>query len=103
VKTFNDIYFSPTPIRLLSEASEYLIKDWVSGIVHICGGPRLSRFEFAENLLRINKKFSATIEPITASSDSSHFQHDLSLIQSNICKKFQAKDFENYILEELPS
>ena len=103
VKMFNDIYFSPTPIQLLSEASEYLIKDWVSGIVHICGGPRLSRFEFAENLLRINKKFSATIVPDSALSNNSFFQHDLSLIQSNICKKFQTKDFENYILEELPS
>ena len=101
VKMFKDIYFSPTPIQLLSEATEYLAKNRVSGIVHICGGPRLSRFEFAENLLRINNKFSATIVPITASCESSHFQHDLSLIQSSICKNFQTKDFGNYILEEL--
>ena len=54
VKMFKDIYFSPTPIQLLSEASEYLTNDWMSGIIHICGGPRLSRFEFAEILLSIN-------------------------------------------------
>ena len=98
---FKDIYFSPTPIQLLSEASEYLVKNWVSGIVHICGGRRLSRFEFAESLMRINKKYSATIVPDSALSNNSFFQHDLSLIQSNMCKKFQTKNFENYILEEL--
>ena len=101
VKMFKDIYFSPTPIQLLSEASEYLVKNWVSGIVHICGGRRLSRFEFAESLMRLNKKFSSTIVPDHALNNGSLFQHDLSLIQSSICKKFQTKDFENYILEEL--
>ena len=101
VKMFKDIYFSPTPIQLLSEATEYLINDWMSGIIHICGGPRLSRFEFAESLMRLNKKFSSTIVPDYALNNGSLFQHDLSLIQSSICKKFQTKDFENYILEEL--
>ena len=51
VEIFNDIYFSPTPIKLLSEATEYLINKQVSGIVHICGELRLSRYEFAEKLL----------------------------------------------------
>ena len=101
VKMFKDIYFSPTPIQLLSEATEYLINDWMSGIIHICGGPRHSRFEFAESLMRLNKKFSSTIVPDYALNNGSLFQHDLSLIQSSICKKFQTKDFENYILEEL--
>lgn len=103
VKMFKDIYFSPTPIQLLSEATEYFINDRVSGIVHICGDLRLSRYEFAEKLLHINKKFSATIVPDSAFRNSSLFQHDLSLIQSNICKKFLTMDFANYIKEELPS
>jgi dTDP-4-dehydrorhamnose reductase len=103
VKMFENIYFSPTPIQLLSEATEYLIKDSISGIVNISGGLRLSRFEFAEILMSINNKFSATIVPITASRDSNHFQHDLSLIQSNICKRFQTNDFDNYLLDELSS
>jgi len=103
VKIFKDIYFSPTPIQLLSEATEYLIKERVSGIVHICGELRLSRYEFVEKLLHINKIFSATIVPDSALRNNSHFQHDLSLIQSNICKKFQSKDFANFIMEELRS
>jgi dTDP-4-dehydrorhamnose reductase len=103
VKMFENIYFSPTPIQLLSEATEYLIKDSISGIVNISGGLRLSRFEFAEILMSINNKFSATIVPITASRDSNNFQHDLSLIQSNICKRFQTNDFDNYLLDELSS
>jgi len=102
VKMFKDIFFSPTPIQLLSEVSEYLVKNWVSGVVHICGGRRLSRFEFAECLMRLNKKFSSTIVPDHALNNGSLLQHDLSLIQSSMCKKFQTKDFENYILEELP-
>ena len=101
VKMFEDIYFSPTPIQLLSEATEYLIKDSISGIVNVCGGHRLSRFEFAENLLSISNKFSATIIPITTSPDSNHFQHDLSLIQSDICDDSQTKDFKDYLLDEL--
>ena len=101
VKMFKDIYFSPTPIQLLSEATEYFAKNRVSGIVHICGGVRLSRFEFTESLIRINKKYTATILPDSALNNGALFQHDLSLIQSSICKKFQTKDFENYILEEL--
>ncbi len=103
VKMFNDIFFSPTPIQLLSEATEYLINHRRSGIIHICGGLRLSRFEFAKILLGINKTFSATIVPISASNASNPFQNDLSLIKSNICEKFQTKDFENYIREELLS
>jgi len=53
--------------------------------------------------MSINNKFSATIVPITASRDSNNFQHDLSLIQSNICKRFQTNDFDNYLLDELSS
>ncbi len=62
---------------------------------------RLSRFEFTESLIRINKKYTATILPDSALNNGALFQHDLSLIQSSISKKFQTKDFENYILEEL--
>ena len=101
LKMFEDIYFSPTPIQLLSEATEYLIKDSISGIVNICGGHRLSRFEFAQILLTINETFSANLVPITTSRDSNHFQHDLSLIQSNVCAKFQLKEFKYYLLDEL--
>ena len=103
VKIFKDIYFSPTPIQLLSEATEYLIKKQVSGIVHICGELRLSRYEFAEKLLHINKKFSATVVPDSAFRNNLLFQRDLSLIQSKICKKFQTKDFAKSIMEELSS
>jgi len=101
VKMFNDIYFSPTPIQLLTEATEYLLTNFVSGIVHVCGGYRLSRFEFAKKLLHLKNNYSAIVMPKSASNNNSNFQHDLSLIQSNICKKFQTKDFDNYILEEL--
>jgi dTDP-4-dehydrorhamnose reductase len=101
IKIYKDIYFSPTPIQLLSEASDYFTKNWVSGVVHICGGPRLSRFEFAESLMRLDKKFSSTIVPDYVLDKGYLFQYDLSLIQSSICKKFQTKNFENYILEEL--
>jgi dTDP-4-dehydrorhamnose reductase len=101
IKMFNDIYFSPTPIQLLTEATEYLLTNFVSGIVHVCGGYRLSRFEFAKKLLHLKNNYSAILMPESASNNNSNFQHDLSLIQSNICKKFQTKDFDNYILEEL--
>ena len=103
VKIFNDLYFSPTPIQLLSEATEYLIKERVSGIVHICGELRLSRYAFVEILLNINNKFLATIVPDSALRNNSHFRHDLSLIQSNLCKNFQTKDLVNFIMEELRS
>ena len=87
----------------MSEATEYLINKQVSGIVHICGELRLSRYEFAEKLLHINKKFSATVVPDSAFRNNLLFQRDLSLIQSKICKKFQTKDFAKSIMEELSS
>ena len=103
VEIFNDIYFSPTPIQLLSEATEYIIKERVTGLVHICGEERLSRYEFAEMLQQLNKKFSANLVPNSAYGKNPVFQNDLSLIQSNICKYFQTKDFVNFLKEEINS
>ena len=101
VEIYKDIFFSPTPIKLLCEAAEHIIKNNNIGIVHICGGKRFSRFEFTKNLLNLNKNFSAKVIPINSAGDLNHFQHDLSLIPSDVCEKFQTKEFLSYIKEEL--
>lgn len=96
---FTNSYFSPTPIELICENIERIIHDWDSiseKIIHLSGGKRMNRFEFA---LMIAKILKIENPPIFAESRTALFSDDTSLTPSRIIK-FRTT-FQEYISEEL--
>lgn len=96
---FSNSYFTPTPIALIYENIEEIINNWESiteKTIHLSGGLRMSRFEFASF---ISQLLEITNPPIFAESNNNLFLDDVSLIPSKIIK-FR-KSFQEYISEEL--
>jgi len=100
IKLFNNIFFSPTPIKLLNEMTLKLLLDYEkvsSKIIHIIGEKRLSRYEYGILLSHFIGNKKTKIIPETFDLSTSTFQKDLSLIQSNFVKTNQQKTFEKYL------
>lgn len=82
-----DEYISPTHVDLLASQLRSVIERDISGIVHCCGGERISRYEFG---LRIAKKFGLQNGGIVSAPDSNplrprdvslDFQHSQKLLE----------------------
>ncbi len=102
LEMYSNIYFTPTPIKMLCEGILYLIEKYKDKkIYHICGPKKFSRYEFAIFIKNIKKEFTSNIKPVILKDNNSIFQKDLSLIQSDICNVFATKTFEDYIIEEV--
>jgi len=52
VNGFDDVYFTPISIKLLTENLTKLYNANVSGIFHVAGKSRISKFEFARQIAR---------------------------------------------------
>jgi dTDP-4-dehydrorhamnose reductase len=101
LEVYSNIYFTPTPVKMLCEGIFYLIKNYKDRkIYHICGPKRMSRYEFAKFIKELMPETSCKIKPVELES-TNIFQKDLSIIQSDVCKFFITKTFEGYIIEEI--
>lgn len=65
IQAFSDIHFTPILITDLVEASMKLALKGVSGIVNVCGGERVSKFEFCRKAARIFGYDPSLIAPIS--------------------------------------
>ena len=88
IELYADSYFSPTSMGLLLQCVAVIINDNVRGVLHVCGNQRLSRYDFAKMLKQADVRFIAELIPVNAQSENVLFQHDLSMIPSDICSKF---------------
>jgi dTDP-4-dehydrorhamnose reductase len=96
---FTNSYFTPTPMELICENIKEIIDNWDSiqqKVIHLSGGERMNRFEFAS---LISKILNIKDPPIFAESNNSPFPEDVSLIPSKVIK-FRTT-FLEYISEEL--
>lgn len=101
LEMYSNIYFTPTPIKMLCQGIFYLIKNYKDKkIFHVCGPKKFSRYEFAKFVKKLQPAFTCEIKPVLLKGDSI-FQKDLSIIQSDICKFFVTKKFEDYMIEEI--
>ncbi len=101
LEMYSNIYFTPTPIKMLCEGILHLIENYKDKkIYHICGPKIFSRYEFATFVKKLQPAFTCEIKPVLLEGNSI-FQKDLSIIQSDICNVFATKTFENYIIEEI--
>jgi dTDP-4-dehydrorhamnose reductase len=101
---FDNVFFSPTPIKLLSEMICILVRDYDAindKLLHITGDQRLGRYHFA---VLVNEMLGETNTQIVAESadlDKSLFLKDLSLKQSDFVKIHQTRSFLDYLKDEV--
>lgn len=83
IEAFSNIFFSPTPISILNEGILRLVlKDRNRVTLNLCGGVKLSRYEFSSIVKKFFPDSSATIEETLADTQNSYFCSDLSMINS---------------------
>ncbi|NCD10922.1 MAG: NAD-dependent epimerase/dehydratase family protein [Epsilonproteobacteria bacterium] len=99
IEMFDDIYFSPTPIKFLIENIVNIIDQSLYGVFNICGSERLTRYEFASIVKTISTKFKANLVQSVGVNTMQVFQKDLSMVQSKIVLNNQTL-FE-YLKEEV--
>lgn len=101
IELFDDSFFTPTPINMLIEAIIILVKNKEFGTYNICGGSRLTRFEFVSLLKSLDKNFIANLIPVPTPKNMLHMQHDLSMDLSVLFGRFKATNIEEYLKKEL--
>jgi dTDP-4-dehydrorhamnose reductase len=69
IEVFNDTFFSPTYIEYLMGSVAKLIENDFSGIIHIAGKEKISRYDFASLLGKVVRGGDkSTINPVKSSS-----------------------------------
>jgi dTDP-4-dehydrorhamnose reductase len=104
VSLFADSYFSPTPIELLLDLLVELIDGWdgIPGAVqHLVGDRRLSRFGFGELVARAAGRDPARLLPSSGAQPGAVFQHDLSMVPSDLVRRVSRPSLEDYLSGEL--
>lgn len=104
VSLFDNVFFSPTPIGLLSEMIYTLIRDYDTinyKLLHIAGNRRLSRYDFALIINEIVGNTDTLIVADSADLNQSLFSKDLSLEQSDFTKIHQKRTIEDYLRDEI--
>lgn len=104
ISMFSNVYFSPTPISLLLEMFQKIIKNYDqidSSILHVVGEKRLNRYDFAKlcSELIYNSKANLISEEINL--ENTLFQHDLSLVASEYVKRNKDFEFNDYLKKAL--
>ena len=103
ISMYDNVFFSPTPMVFLAGMVARCVENYESlpqKILHIVGEKRLNRYQFAltvKNILHSDTRIHADKNLDT----STLFQHDLSLIPSDIINTWREKNFENYLKEEI--
>jgi dTDP-4-dehydrorhamnose reductase len=103
VSMYDNVFFSPTPMTFLAEMVAATIEryDCVSQkILHIVGEKRVNRYQFAllaNSFLKSDVTICAEKNPDVRLS----FQHDLSMVPSDIINTWRKRTFEDYLKDEI--
>ncbi len=104
LKLFSNVYFTPTPISFLCGNISLLVREYAnlnSKIFHIVGEKKLSRFDFGKMCKKYIKSSPTFLINEKYNSNDYLFQYDLSMFQSDFVKKYQTKNFKQYIKCEI--
>jgi dTDP-4-dehydrorhamnose reductase len=103
ISMYDNVLFSPTPLTFLAEMIARCVENYdhiPQKIIHIVGENRFNRYQFAilvKNILHSDVQIHADKNQDT----STLFQHDLSMIPSDIINTWREKNFENYLKDEI--
>ena len=83
---FDDVFFTPLSTRRLIDLTHRVIDLGYSGILNICGGERISKYEFSVKLAKVFGHDPDFIQPVQAGRRRSHVRRpqDLSLSSSRM-------------------
>lgn len=85
---FQDVYYTPILIKIAAQAAHELINLKASGIFHVAGDERISKYEFGLRLAREFKLDASLIKPGYITDQVSMVQrpHDMSLSNQKTCE-----------------
>lgn len=100
---YDNVFFSPTPLTFLSEMIATIVRKSESldkKILHVVGEKRLNRHEFA---LLVNATLDADITILAEKNPGTGttFQHDLSMVPSDLINTWRKRTFEDYLRDEV--
>jgi len=103
VSMYDNVFFSPTPLTFLAEMVAATLENFDNipqQILHIVGEKRVNRYQFA---LLVNSvlKSDVTICAENNSDICALFQHDLSMVPSDIINTWRKRNFEDYLSDEI--
>lgn len=101
VELLDNIYFSPTPIKLLLENIVYFINHRETGVFNVCGEQRLSRYEFGVILKNFKEYYISELIGVNSNPEMLFLQPDLSMVPSSICNEVSNKTMVEYLEEEI--
>jgi UDP-4-amino-4,6-dideoxy-N-acetyl-beta-L-altrosamine transaminase/dTDP-4-dehydrorhamnose reductase len=67
VKIFDDVFFTPVNTSYLITMAHRLIDQKATGVINVCGGERISKYDFSVRLAKAFGYDPSTIQPIQAS------------------------------------
>ena len=90
IKLFSDVYFTPILISELVRVVHLLLEQKASGIFHVCGNERISKFEFGMLIAKVFELKLKNIEPdlILKRTELVQRPMDMSLCNHKITKEF---------------
>ncbi len=103
VAMYDNVFFSPTPLTFFTEMVTFIIENYdliPQKILHVVGEKRLNRYQFAKIVKNILQS-EVTIYAEKNQNINNIFQHDLSLIPSNIINIRRKRNFEDYLSDEV--
>jgi dTDP-4-dehydrorhamnose reductase len=103
VSMYDNVFFSPTPLTFLAEMIAATLEnyDHVSQkILHVVGEKRFNRYQFAL-LAKSYLKSDISICADQNRETGTLFQHDLSMVPSDIINTWRKRNFEDYLKDEI--
>jgi len=103
VSMWDNVFFSPTPLVFFTEMVAATIENYdqiPQKIIQIVGEKRLNRYQFAIMIKDILHS-DVIVHPEKNQDPSTLFQHDLSMVPSDIIIKWRKRDFDAYIRDEV--
>jgi len=104
IELFSNVYFSPTPLKLVTEVMEEIIQRYdhfSRRIIHLVGERRMSRYEFACMVKELGGPSEGDVIPREIFLDGTTFQEDLSLVQSEFVASAKRRKLEGYLEDEI--
>ena len=102
---FSNVYFSPTPKRMLVEFMGWFVSNYHkigNKTLHVVGDAVMSRYDFARMIKNIDKdRFQAELIADRIDLSNTLFQKNLSLVQSDIVREYQKISLTDYMKDEI--
>ena len=87
-KLFNDVFYTPVSVKVLSKMINLLLNSSASGIFNICSNERITKYQFGLLIAKVFGYSKELIKPISIHDipNLTHRPKDMSLSNHELCK-----------------